>query len=143
MTPPDQAAVQTLRSDLALQIARHVGRAGGTQSAAADRLGIPQPTLSKIMRGRVEALSLELMLRVAMRAGLAVVLQTGTHPAEAGVHVSAPRPLESRRTPSRLGDAAREAARGGMRALTPTQRLAAHLEHAQLVAALHRAGRRR
>ena len=58
MTNPDQAAVLALRSDLALQIARHVGRDGKTQIEAAKRLAIPQPTMSKIMRGQVEAISL-------------------------------------------------------------------------------------
>ena len=88
MTRPDQTAIKTLRSDLALQIARHVGRDGQTQVAAAKRLAIPQPTLSKIMRGQVEAVSLELLLKVAVRAGLSVVLQTGKDAAEAGVYVS-------------------------------------------------------
>ncbi|NJN05183.1 MAG: XRE family transcriptional regulator [Rhodobacteraceae bacterium] len=86
MTHPDEAAVQALRSDLALQIARHVGRDGLTQVAAARRLAIPQPTLSKIMRGQVQAVSLELLLKVATRAGLSVVLQTGRDAAEAGVY---------------------------------------------------------
>ena len=34
---PEQAAIRALRSDLALQIARHVAREGLTQSAAAAR----------------------------------------------------------------------------------------------------------
>jgi predicted XRE-type DNA-binding protein len=140
MPSPDQAAVQALRSDLALQIARHVAGAGRTQIAAAKRLGIPQPTLSKIMRGQVEAVSLELMLRIAVRAGLSVVLQTGKDPAEAGVYVSSATPSWPPRTPSRVAEAARNAVSESARSMTPQMRLEAQLKHSELVAALHRAG---
>jgi len=140
MTPPDQATIQALRSDLALQIARHVTRQGQTQSAAAQRLAIPQPTLSKIVRGQVEAVSLELLLRIAVRAGLLVVLQTGKQPAEAGVYVSGIATSKPARIKSRLAEQAQQAASESVRHLTPQQRLEAHLKHSELVTALHRAG---
>ena len=140
MTRPDQTAIKTLRSDLALQIARHVGRDGQTQVAAAKRLAIPQPTLSKIMRGQVEAVSLELLLKVAVRAGLSVVLQTGKDAAEAGVYVSGIATPKPARIKSRLADEARLAVSESVRSLSPEQRLEAHLKHNELVTALHRAG---
>ena len=86
----DSLTIHALRSGMALQLARFVQRDGASQSAAAKRLGIPQPTLSKIMRGQVDSLSLELLIRIAVRAGLPFVLQTGKEPMEAGVFVSAP-----------------------------------------------------
>jgi len=132
--------IQALRSDLALQIARHVRRSGQTQVAAARRLAMPQPTLSKIMRGRVEAVSLELLLKLAVRLELPVVLQTGKDPSEAGVYASGLPEATPARLPSRLADAARLAASESMRALTPAQRLEAHQKHSELVGALHRAG---
>ncbi|MGH8243144.1 MAG: helix-turn-helix domain-containing protein [Steroidobacteraceae bacterium] len=140
MTHRDQAIVQALRSDLALQIARHVEREGQTQAATAKRLGIPQPTMSKIMRGQVEKVSLELMLKIVMRAGLAVVLQTGKDPAEAGVYVSGITTSKPARIKSRLAEEAHHAARESIRSLTPEKRLEAHLKHSELVTALHRAG---
>lgn len=140
MTRPDQAAIQALRSDLALQIARHVGRDGLTQVATAKRLAIPQPTLSKIMRGQVDAVSLELLLKVAVRAGLSVVLQTGKGAAEAGVYVSGITTSRPARIRSRLADEARLAVSESIRSLSPEQRLEAHLKHNELVTALHRAG---
>lgn len=140
MSRPDQAAVQALRSDLALQIARHVGRNGQTQLAAAKRLGIPQPTMSKIMRGQVEAVSLELMLKIAVRAGLSVVLQTGKDPAEAGVYVSGTPASKPARVKSRLAEESRHATSKSVRSLTPKERLQAHLKHSEFVTALHRAG---
>lgn len=140
MTRPDQAAIQALRGDLALQIARHVGRDGLTQVATAKRLAIPQPTLSKIMRGQVESVSLELLLKVAVRAGLSVVLQTGKEAAEAGVYVSGIKTSKPARIRSRLADEARLAVSESIRSLSPEERLAAHLKHNELVTALHRAG---
>lgn len=53
VVPPDNAAIQRLRNDVALQLARYAHRMGLTQIAAAKRLGLPQPTLSKIINGRV------------------------------------------------------------------------------------------
>lgn len=140
MTRPDQAAIQALRSDLALQIARHVGRDGLTQVATAKRLAIPQPTLSKIMRGQVGAVSLELMLKVAVRAGLSIVLQTGKDAAEAGVYASGIATSKPARIKSRLANEARLAVSESVRALSPEERLEAHLKHNELVTALHRAG---
>lgn len=140
MTRPDQAVIEALRSDLALQIARHVGRDGLTQVAAAKRLAIPQPTLSKIMRGRVEAVSLELLLKIAVRAGLPVVLQTGKDAAEAGVYVSGITPSGPARSKSRLADRARLAVNESVRSLSPEERLEAHLKHNELVTALQHAG---
>ena len=142
MTHPDQAAVKALRSDLALQIARHVSRDGHTQVATAKRLAIPQPTMSKIMRGQVEAVSLELMLKIAVRAGLSVVLQTGKDPAEAGVYVSGLPISKPARIKSRLAEEARHAVSESIRSLTPEERLEAHVRHSELVTALHRAGMR-
>jgi predicted XRE-type DNA-binding protein len=141
MTHPAEAAIQALRSDLALQIARHVGRDGRSQAATAKRLAIPQPTMSKIMRGQVEGVSLELMLKIAVRAGLAVVLQTGKDPAEAGVYVSG---MTTSKKPARiksgLAEAARRELNESIRSLTPEKRLEAQLKHSELVAELHRAG---
>lgn len=139
MSPPDIATIQALRSDLALQIARHVQAQQQSQVTAAKRLGIPQPTLSKIMNGRVNELSLELLIRIAVRAGLPVVLQTGREPAEAGAFVS--RGEKPERIPkSRVADEARHALTQNAQRLTPEQRLEAHLKHSELVTALHNAG---
>lgn len=140
MDSQDLATIQALRSDVALQIARHVTRSAQTQLTAARRLGIPQPTLSKIMHGRVTELSLELLIRVAVRAGLPVVLQTGKTPAEAGAYVSGVEIMEPARSKSRLAEEAREALADNTRRLTPEQRLEAHLKHSELVTLLHRAG---
>lgn len=137
----DIATVQALRSDVALQIARHARRMGVNQLEAAKQLGLPQPTLSKIVNGRVSDLSLELLIRTAARAGLAMTLHTGRVPQEAGAFVSGTHSPSSRSSRSRLGEQARESLNESASRLTPTERLQAFLEHNELMGALHQAGR--
>jgi len=133
--------IQALRSDVALQIARYMRRRGLNQLAGAKWLGVPQPTLSKIMNGRVADLSLELLIRIAVRAGLPVVLQTGRVPEEAGAFVSSAQEPAPRNSGSKLADSARDSLIESTRRLTPEQRLDSFLEHSQLVSELHEAGR--
>jgi predicted XRE-type DNA-binding protein len=139
MLRSEVVTVQALRSDMALQITRCVQTLGVNQLAAAKHLGLPQPTLSKIMNGRVSDLSLELLIRIAVRARLPVTLQTGREPEEAGVFVS--RKPVSLRSNSKLARDVRESMSRSARRLTPTERVEAFLEHSQLMAALHSAGR--
>jgi predicted XRE-type DNA-binding protein len=142
LIPADGVAIQRLRSDVALQLARYTHRMGVSQITAARQLGLPQPTLSKIINGRVSDLSLELLIRVAVRAGLPLTLQTGLVPQEAGAFSSPTRFRSSRASQSKLGDAARQSLiQSESSRLTPSQRLEAFLEHSQLVCALHEAGR--
>ncbi|HET9446319.1 MAG TPA: XRE family transcriptional regulator [Steroidobacteraceae bacterium] len=138
----DIATIQALRSDVALQIARFLQRQELSQAAAAKALDIPQPTLSKIANGRVSELSLELLLRIAVRAGLQLVLQIGSVPEEAGAFLSTSMPAARTGVRSKVADEARDALLATARELTPQQRLDAHLEHSKLVASLHRAGQR-
>src|ERR1700684_781570 len=100
----DTRTVQALRSDLALQIARHIRCSGQTQVAAAKRLAVPQPTVSQIMHGKVSQLSLELLIRIAVRAALPVVLQTGKDAEEAGAVVAGEAIEESRIQKAKIED---------------------------------------
>jgi predicted XRE-type DNA-binding protein len=140
MLSSDEATIQSLRRDLALQISRLAQRLGGTQMAAAKQLGVPQPTLSKITNGRVSDLSIEFLIRMAVRAGLPITLQTGRVPEEAGAFICRPAG-KSRAFRSALADKARESLKESERRLTPTQRLEAFLEHNQLLGTLQQASR--
>ena len=142
MVHPDIAAIRRLRSDVALQLARYAHRMGVTQIVAAKQLDLPQPTLSKIINGRVSDLSLELLIRVAARAGLPLALQIGLVPQEAGAFSSPTHSRSSRASQSKLGNAARRSlVQSESSRLTPSQRLEAFLEHSQLLCALRAAGR--
>jgi predicted XRE-type DNA-binding protein len=138
---PDLQTVHTLRSDVALQIARYAERLGISQLAAAKQLEVPQPTLSKIVNGRTSDISLELLLRIAVRAGLRITLQTGLIPQEAGAFLSADRRSADRAFPSKSAARSRASPKESLRELTPAQRLEAFVEHNQLVSELHEAGR--
>jgi predicted XRE-type DNA-binding protein len=141
MPSADVGTIQALRSDVALQIARCLRRRGLKQLAGAKWLGIPQPTVSKIMNGCVAELSLELLIRIAVRAGLPIVLQTGQVAEEAGGFVSSREGLASRSSESRLADGARDSLIESTRRLTAEERLNAFLEHSQLVTEIHEAAR--
>ena len=139
--PPDFETVRALRSDVALQIARYTERLGISQMAAAKQLDLPQPTLSKIINGRTADLSLELLLRIAVRAGLRLTLQTGLVPQEAGAYVAAGRPASGRTIPSKIAERTHDSLHESLRELTPAQRAEAFLEHNQLMNELRETGR--
>jgi predicted XRE-type DNA-binding protein len=139
--PPDAQTVRTLRSDVAHQIARYTKRLGVSQLSAAKALGVPQPTLSKIVNGRTSDLSLELLLRIAVRAGMRITLQTGITPEEAGAFLSGVRPTSARAHPSSSADRSHAHLKESLRELSPAERLEAFIEHNQLLAELHSAGR--
>jgi predicted XRE-type DNA-binding protein len=140
MPAADLETVQTLRIDIALQVTRHLKRSGTSQSSAAKKLGIPQPTLSKIANGRVSDLSIELLIRIAVRAGLPITLLTGRMPKEAGAFASNAVPARTQ-SRSKLSDQARDSVRRSQHQLTPSQRLEAFLEHNQLVCELQKSAR--
>jgi predicted XRE-type DNA-binding protein len=135
-----QTMIQALRRDLALQVSRTTHRSGDTQLVTARRLGIPQPTLSKIINGRVSDLSIELLLRVAVRAGLAITLQTGRDAAEAGAFVSGLGRSPTSASGSKLAREARQSLLQAEGRLTPAERLEAFVEHSELLSAVHQAG---
>jgi predicted XRE-type DNA-binding protein len=137
---PDQATVRFLRRDIALQVSRAVRRLGATQVQAARKLGVPQPTISKILNGRVDSLSLELLIRLAVRADVFLTILTGQVPEEAGAFVSAA-VIQDFGRQSLLSDEARRSRELADKRLTPSQRAEAFLEHSQLMAELHQAGR--
>ena len=137
----DDATIKSLRSDVALHVARFAQRSGLTQIAVARQLGVPQPTVSKIINGRVSDLSIEFLIRVAVRAGLSIALHTGHVPEEAGAVLCAASGRASRASHSRLASQARESVMQSARRLSLSERLEAFLEHNQLLSTLHEAGR--
>jgi predicted XRE-type DNA-binding protein len=72
---PEAAAHMRLRSDLAIAIRGAVEHWAVTQSAAAKRLGVTQPRLNDLLRGRLDRFSLEALLALAERAGLSVRME--------------------------------------------------------------------
>jgi predicted XRE-type DNA-binding protein len=84
----DDATIMAIRSDLAMRIAEFLERSPLNQVAAARRLEVPQPTISKIVNGRIDSLSIELLIRMLVRADVPIVIQTGSTVKDAGAYVA-------------------------------------------------------
>ena len=70
--PPHEAAVLLLRAELAEALRQWMESEGLTQVQAAKRLGIAQPRVSEIMRGKIELMSLDYMVGLCAKAGVSV-----------------------------------------------------------------------
>ncbi len=68
--PEDQAAEMEMRSLLLLGLERWFADSGMTQTEAAKVLGITQARVSDLKRGKISQFSLDLLVRLAARAGL-------------------------------------------------------------------------
>lgn len=75
--PPEEAAALHIRSQLAATLEHYITRKGWSQTQAARELKVPQPTLSKIMNGNIEKLSIEFLVKLAVRVGLPVNVSAG------------------------------------------------------------------
>ena len=72
--PPHEAEVLLLRAKLAEALRVWIERKKLTQAQAAKRLGITQPRVSEIMRGKVELLSLDYLVGLCAKVGIVVKL---------------------------------------------------------------------
>jgi predicted XRE-type DNA-binding protein len=73
---PHEAAVMLLRCELAEALRKWIDREGITQAQAAERLGVAQPRISEISRNKVDKLSLDYLVGLCAKAGLAVKVKT-------------------------------------------------------------------
>lgn len=74
---PAEAANMSMRSSLLIAIGEQVRSWNVTQAEAARRLGITQPRLNDLLRGRIANFSLDTLIRLAGLAGLSVRLDIG------------------------------------------------------------------
>jgi len=71
---PAEASSMTMRSDLMIALHAQVESWHVTQAAAARRLGLTQPRLNDLLRGRITKFSLDALIDLAHRAKLTVRL---------------------------------------------------------------------
>jgi predicted XRE-type DNA-binding protein len=73
----DPAIVENLklRSVLMLALTRHIEKEGWTQARAAKALGVTQPRVSNLIHGKIEAFSLDLLVKMAVAVGLRVTMK--------------------------------------------------------------------
>ena len=69
------AASMKARAELTMAIRETVEAWRVTQAAAAKRLGLTQPRMNDLIHGRVSKFSLDALLNIAARAGLAVRME--------------------------------------------------------------------
>ena len=74
---PQAAANMRLRSGLLIAVEQEVRSWGLTQAKAADCLGVTQPRLNDLLRGKADKFSLDALVDLSARAGLAVKLDVG------------------------------------------------------------------
>jgi len=74
--PPHEAVVMLLRCELAEALRKWIDREGITQAQAAERLGVAQPRISEIARNKVDKLSLDYLVGLCAKAGVAVKVKT-------------------------------------------------------------------
>ena len=68
--PADQAAEMEMRSLLLQGLGQWLADSGVTQTEAAKVLGVTQARISDMKRGKISLFSLDLLVRLAARAGL-------------------------------------------------------------------------
>jgi predicted XRE-type DNA-binding protein len=69
---PAEAASMTMRSELLIAVDQRVRGWNITQAKAAQRLGVTQPRLNDLLRGKIDRFSLDTLIDLATRAGLSV-----------------------------------------------------------------------
>lgn len=74
--PPDEAAHLLVRSDLMIQLERILQERGLTQAKAAKLLGVSQPRISDLVRGRIELFSIDTLVEMLARLGVSVTFRT-------------------------------------------------------------------
>ena len=68
--PAEKAAEMEIRAQLVIGLEQWLEKSGMTQAAAAKVLGVTQARVSDLKRGKIERFSMDLLVRLAARAGL-------------------------------------------------------------------------
>lgn len=69
---PAEAENMRLRSALMMALKQHIKRQGWTQAETARRLGVTQPRVSDLMRGKISLFGLDALVNMVVAAGLHV-----------------------------------------------------------------------
>jgi predicted XRE-type DNA-binding protein len=68
--PPEKAAEMEMRAQLLMGLEQWLERSRMTQAEAAKVLGVTQARVSDLKRGKINRFSMDLLVRLAARAGL-------------------------------------------------------------------------
>lgn len=76
----DDATIDTLRTDLAFALRQFIDRSGMGQTKVGHELGLKQSVVSQIVRGDIEHLSVERLIRAMVRAKITGFAEWGSSP---------------------------------------------------------------
>lgn len=65
----EEAAALAMRVDLAVEIEKFVRRKNLTQTKAAKYFDVPQPKISKILRGKIDEFSIDYLVKMVAKTG--------------------------------------------------------------------------
>lgn len=72
---PEKAECMKLRAKLMRAILKHIEREGLSQATAAKLMGVTQPRISDLARGKIDLFSIDMLVKMASAAGLHVDLK--------------------------------------------------------------------
>ena len=72
---PEEAENMKLRSVLMMALKTHLTRSGMSQARAAKVLGVTQPRVSDLMRGKINLFGLDALVNMATAAGLRIEMR--------------------------------------------------------------------
>ena len=72
---PSEATSMKARAEMMIAIREIVAAWDMTQAAAAKKLGLTQPRMNDLLRGRINKFSIDALMNLATRAGLTVRLE--------------------------------------------------------------------
>ncbi len=73
--PPEEAAHLLIRADLMIEVGRVLKERGLTQVQAAKVLGITQPRVSNLVRGRVTLFTIDTLVEFLARLGITITVR--------------------------------------------------------------------
>jgi predicted XRE-type DNA-binding protein len=76
--PPEKAEHLLVRADLMIRLEKELGSRGLTQARAAELLGVTQPRVSDLLRGRVDLFSADALIDMLARLGIRVRIVAST-----------------------------------------------------------------
>jgi predicted XRE-type DNA-binding protein len=75
--PREEAENLKIRSDLMVRLTRVIDARGLTQAQAAELLGVTQPRVSDLVRGKIDRFSIDTLVAMLGQAGVRVQLIVG------------------------------------------------------------------
>jgi len=73
----EASASMQVRAALMIEVQRYVNEGGLTQIQAAKRLGITQPRLNDLLRGKIDKFSVDALINMLAKAGKRVSVKVG------------------------------------------------------------------